>query len=115
MTEPWIVKDGLAMGESPRWHDGRLWVSDWGAREILAIGPGGAAEVVVAGAPALPFCIDFMPDGRLLIVAGREGRLLRRESDGTLVTHADLTALAAPPWNDIVVDARGNAYVGNTG
>jgi sugar lactone lactonase YvrE len=110
-----VVKDGLVMGESPRWHDGRLWMSDWGAREILAIDPGGAAEVVVADAPALPFCIDFLPDGRLLIVAGRDGRLLRREADGTLATHADLSALAAPPWNDIVADAAGNAYVGNTG
>jgi sugar lactone lactonase YvrE len=115
MTRERIVKDGLVMGESPRWHDDRLWVSDWGAREILAIDPGGSAEVVVADAPALPFCIDFLPDGRLLIVAGREGRVLRRERDGTLVTHADLSALAPPPWNDIVVDAAGNAYVGNTG
>jgi sugar lactone lactonase YvrE len=110
-----VVKDGLVMGESPRWHDGRLWVSDWGAREILAIDPGGATEVVVSDAPALPFCFDFLPDGRLLIVAGREGRLVRREPDGTLVTHADLSGLAAPPWNDIVVDPAGNAYVGNTG
>jgi sugar lactone lactonase YvrE len=110
-----VVKDGLVMGESPRWHDGRLWVSDWGARDILAIDPGGATEVVVSDAPALPFCFDFLPDGRLLIVAGREGRLVRREPDGTLVTHADLSGLAAPPWNDIVVDPAGNAYVGNTG
>jgi sugar lactone lactonase YvrE len=110
-----VVRDGLVMGESPRWHDGRLWMSDWGAREILAIDPGGTAEVVVADAPALPFCIDFLPDGRLLIVAGREGRIVRREHDGTLVTHAELSALAPPPWNDIVVDAAGNAYVGNTG
>jgi sugar lactone lactonase YvrE len=115
MTAPWIVKDGLVMGESPRWHDGRLWLSDWGAREIVAIDPEGATEVVLAGAPELPFCIDWLPDGRLLIVAGREGLLLRREADGALVTHADLTALAAPPWNDIVIDGRGNAYVGNTG
>jgi sugar lactone lactonase YvrE len=110
-----VVKDGLVMGESPRWHHGRLWLSDWGAREILAVDPGGTTEVVVGDAPALPFCIDFLPDGRLLIVAGREGRLLRREPDGALVTHADLSALTAPPWNDIVVDAAGNAYVGNTG
>src|SRR4051812_35438212 len=115
MTEPRILKDGLVMGESPRWHDARLWVSDWGAREILAIDPGGADEVVVADAPALPFCIDWLPDGRLLVVDGREGRLLRREADRTFATHADLTPLAAPPWNDIAVDGRGNAYVGGTG
>jgi sugar lactone lactonase YvrE len=115
MTEPRILRDGLVMGESPRWHDGRLWVSDWGAREILAIDPGGATEVVVADAPALPFCIDWLPDGRLLVVDGRAGRLLRREADGAFATHADLTPLAAPPWNDIAVDGRGNAYVGATG
>ena len=115
MTEPRIVKDGLVMGESPRWHDGRLWVADWGAREILALAPDGASEVVVADAPALPFCLDWLPDGRLLVVDGRGGRLLRREADGSFATHADLTGVAAPPWNDIVVDARGNAYVGATG
>src|SRR3954447_12855715 len=101
MTEPWIVKDGLAMGESPRWHDGRLWVADWGAREILAIDDAGDAEVMVRTGP-LPCCFDVLPDGRLLVVSGREGKLLRREPDGALVLHADLTALAPPPWNDIV-------------
>jgi sugar lactone lactonase YvrE len=115
MSEPRVVKDGLVMGESPRWHGGRLWVCDWGAREILAIGADGTSEIVVAGAPALPFCIDWLPDGRLLVVDGRGGRLLRRERDGTFATHADLTAVAPPPWNDIVVDAAGNAYVGATG
>jgi sugar lactone lactonase YvrE len=115
MSERRIVKDGLVMGESPRWHDGRLWVADWGAREVLAIAPEGATEVVVAHAPALPFCLDWLPDGRLLVVDGRGGRLLRREADGSFATHADLTAIAPPPWNDIVVDARGNAYVGATG
>src|SRR5919202_39024 len=115
MSEPRVVKDGLVMGESPRWHDGRLWVCDWGAREILAVGADGTSEVVVADAPALPFCIDWLPDGRLLVVDGRGGRLLRQEVDGTFATHADLTALAAPPWNDIVVDRAGNAYVGATG
>jgi sugar lactone lactonase YvrE len=115
MSEPRVVKDGLVMGESPRWHDGRLWVCDWGAREILAVTPDGPAEVVVADAPALPFCIDWLPDGRLLVVDGRGGRLLRREAGGAFCTHADLTAAAAPPWNDIVVDSSGRAYVGATG
>jgi sugar lactone lactonase YvrE len=108
------IKTGLVLGESPRWHDGRLWVSDWGAGEILAMDVDGRGEVV-ARIDGMPFCFDWLPDGRLLIVSGREGRLLRREADGSLVTHADLTELAPPPWNDIVVDGRGNAYVGNTG
>jgi sugar lactone lactonase YvrE len=110
-----LLKDGLVMGESPRWHDGRLWLSDWGTGEILALDDAGGAEVM-ARVPALPFCFDFLPDdGRLLVVSGREGLLLRHEPDGSVVTHADLTSLAPPPWNDIVVDAHGNAYVGCTG
>jgi sugar lactone lactonase YvrE len=113
-TAPHTLLTGIALGESPRWHDGRLWFSDWGAREIVAVDLEGESEVMLRG-PALPFCIDWLPDGRLLVVSGREGLLLRREPDGSLVTHADLTTLADPPWNDIVVDGRGNAYIGATG
>jgi sugar lactone lactonase YvrE len=58
--------------------------------------------------------VGWLPDGRLLIVSSRRDRLLlRREPEGSLVTHADLTALSHHPWNDIVVDGRGNAYIGN--
>jgi sugar lactone lactonase YvrE len=102
---------GLAMGESPRWHQNRLWFSDWGAQEIVAVDPDGNSEVVLRTPFGLPFCIDWLPDGRLLIVSGREGLLLRREPDGSLVTHADLRGLSDQPWNEIVVDGRGNAYV----
>jgi sugar lactone lactonase YvrE len=109
-----MLKNGLVLGESPRWHDGRVWVADWGAQEILAIDADGDSEVVVR-APALPFCFDWLPDGRLLVVSGRQGLLQRQEPDGSLVPHADLTELAAPPWNDIVVDGRGNTYVNCTG
>ncbi len=104
------IKTGLVMGESPRWHDGRLWVSDWGAGEILAIEDDGGSSEVVARVEGMPFCFDFLPDGRMLVVEGRAGRLVCGES-----LYADLTTLAPPPWNDIVVDAGGNAYVGCTG
>jgi sugar lactone lactonase YvrE len=109
------IATGLVLGESPRWHDGRLYVSDWGAGEILALDADGGGREVVARVERLPFCFDFLPDGRMLVVDGRAARLLRREPDGTLVPHVDLTALAPPPWNDIVVDGRGNAYVNATG
>ena len=114
MPEPRILLTGIALGESPRWHDGRLWFSDWGAQEVIAVDSDGRSEVI-ARVPTFPFCIDFLPDGRLLVVSGREGLLLRSEPDGSLVTHADLTSLAAPPWNDIVVDGRGNIFVNNLG
>ena len=102
---------GLAMGESPRWHERRLWFSDWGAQEIVAADLDGKSEVVVRTSFGLPFCIDWLPDGRLLIVAGRENRLVREEFDGSLVTHADLRGVSDKGWNEIVVDGRGNAYV----
>jgi sugar lactone lactonase YvrE len=100
MTE--VLLTGRGLLESPRWHDG-LYVSDWTAGEVLAV-PGG----VVARVPSLPLCFDFLPDGRLVLVSSADGRLLRREPDGTLVTAA---VLGAGAWNDIVVDGRGNAYV----
>jgi sugar lactone lactonase YvrE len=105
---------GLQLGESPRWHEDRLWFSDWGAHEVIAVDLAGKSEGIVR-VPSWPLCIDWLPDGRLLIVAGRSGRLLRRERDGSLVTHADLTRLSDHPWNEIVVDGRGNAYLNNTG
>lgn len=115
MPDVQTLLTGIALGESPRWRDGRLWFADWGAREILAVDLQGDREVIVDDAPLLPFCIDWLPDGRLLVVAGRDGRLLRREADGSLVTHADLSDLARTPWNEIVLDGRGNIYLNNTG
>src|SRR6266566_6397127 len=106
-----ILMTGVAMGESPRWHENRLWFSDWGAQEILAVDSKGKSEVAVRVPFSLPFCIDWLPDGRLLIVSGREGLLLRRERDGSLVTHAGLRGLSDKGWNEIVVDGRGNVYI----
>jgi sugar lactone lactonase YvrE len=114
MSPAQVLMTGIAFGESPRWHAGRLWFSDWVAHELIAVDLDGASEVM-ARVPAFPFCIDPLPDGGLLVVAGSDQRLLRLESDGSLVTYADLSSLASHPWNDIVVDGRGNAYVNNIG
>ena len=115
LPEVRTLMTGVQLGESPRWHEGRLWFSDWGAEEIVAVNLEGTSEVMLRGAAALPFSIDWLPDGRLLIVSGQDGRLLRAEADGTLATHADLTGLSEHPWNEIVVDGRGNAYVNSIG
>jgi sugar lactone lactonase YvrE len=109
---------GIAFGESPRWHDGRLWFSDWGTQEVIAVDPddGGSEVMVVLRFPSFqPICIDWLPDGRLLIVSASAGLLLRRETDGSLVTHADLSGLTDRGWNELVVDGRGNAYVNGGG
>ena len=110
-----ILLDGLVFGEQPRWHDGRLWFSDWGTREVIAVDLAGRREVMLE-VPSFPLCVDWLPDGRLLVVSARAGLLLRRETDGTLVTHGDLTAVSdPPPGNELVVDRRGNAYVNGAG
>lgn len=113
-TEPRVLMTGIALGESPRWHDGRLWFADWGTRELIAVDAEGAHEVMLT-APSIPFSIDWLPDGPLLLLSGGEGRLLRQEADGSLVAHADLSGLSDKPWNELVVDGRGNAYVNGIG
>lgn len=117
MTDPdvQVVMTGLAFGESPRWHDGRLWLCNWGAQEVIAVDALGNYEVVTRVPTTLPFCIDWLPDGRLLIVCGPEGVVLRMEPDGSIVTHSDLTGLSDKGWNEIVVDGRGNTYVNGGG
>jgi sugar lactone lactonase YvrE len=110
MAEPRILLSGIVFGESPRWHEGRLWFSDWGAGQVVNVDLAGRRELVVR-IPSFPFSLDWLPDGRLLIVSSG---LQRMESDGSLVTQADLAPLAAA-WNEIVVDGRGNAYVNQAG
>jgi sugar lactone lactonase YvrE len=114
MDGPEVLMEGVAFGESPRWHDGRLWFSDWGANQVIALNDDGSHEVVVTVA-SFPMCIDFLPDGRLLVVDSAQRRVLRREPDGSMVPHADLSEVSDKPWNDIVVDGRGNAYVNTIG
>lgn len=110
---------GLAFGESPRWHDDRLWFSDWVAHEVIAVSLDGVREVVVrVPFSTFPFSIDWLPDGRLLIASTSNRPLLRREPDGSLVDNgdpADLTRLSALGWNELVVDGRGNAYINAAG
>jgi sugar lactone lactonase YvrE len=110
-----LITEGLAFGESSRWHDGRLWLCNWGTGEIVAVDESGTGEVMLTVPAVLPYSIDWLPDGRLLVVSGREGLLLRQETDGTLATHADLRQLSKSPWNEIVVDGRGNIYVNGGG
>lgn len=109
-----VIISDLVFPESPRWHGGRLWVSDWGAHEVHSLDLEGGDEVV-ARVDSFPMCIDHLPDGRLLVVSSGDRRVLRRETDGSLVTHAELASIDEHAWNDIVVDGRGNVYVNNIG
>ena len=115
MPEKRVVMTGLTFGEQPRWHEDRLWFSDWGTQEVIAVDLDGNSEMILR-APSFPCCVDWLPDGRLLVVSARDGLLLRRETDGALVTHGDVSGLSDPPaGNELVVDGRGNAYLNGGG
>lgn len=113
MSERNVLLDGLSFPEAPRWHDGRLWLSDFYHHRVLTVDESGKTETV-ASVPNQPSGLGWLPDGRLLIVSMLDRKLLRL--DGAKTTEvADLSALAGGPCNDMVVDAEGRAYVGNFG
>jgi len=111
MSELRTLLTGLGIGESARWHEGRLWFCAWGQQEVVAVDLDGKRETIARVPANAGYSIDWLPDGRLL-VTGPE--LLRREADGSLVRHADLSGIAGG-WNEIVVDGRGNIYVNGMG
>ena len=105
MPEPRILLDGLGIPESPRWHEGRLWFCNWIDRQVMAVDLNGNAEVVLTRDPAshpMGYSIEWLPDGRLLTTGDK---VRRQEADGSMAVHAEQAA------NEIVMDARGNAYV----
>jgi sugar lactone lactonase YvrE len=109
------VIDGFSYLEGPRWHEERIWFSDFYTHRVLSVREDGSDLRVEAAVPQQPSGLGWLPDGRLLIVSMRDRRLLRREPDGTLVTHADLSRHATGHLNDMAVDAHGRVYVGNFG
>jgi sugar lactone lactonase YvrE len=116
-ARPWTLMAGIGFGESPRWHQDRLWFADWAAKEIVAVDLEGNNEVIVrlSSTSFQAICFDWLPDEHLLAVSSRDGLLLRREADGSLVNHADLSSLSEFGWNEIVVDGRDNTYVNEAG
>ena len=108
--------EGRWFCEGPRWHDGRFWFSDFYAHEICSVGLDGdvRTEVALEG-DERPSGLGWLPDGRLLFVAMLARRVMRREHDGSLAVHADLSDLATFHCNDMLVDSDGRAYVGNFG
>jgi sugar lactone lactonase YvrE len=111
VLQPFVT--GLAFPEAPRWHAGALWFSDFYLQRVCRATPEGSARTVVE-LEDQPSGLGWLPDGRLLVVAMHRRQLLRLEAGG-LQVHADLSHLVDGPCNDMLVDARGRAYVGNFG
>ena len=111
---PRPILDDVAFGEGPRWRDGRLYFSDMHSQRVFTVDLDGKREEVCF-VPADPSGLGWLPDGRMLVVSMQDRRLLRLEPDGELTEVADLSSLASFHCNDMVVDARGRAYVGNFG
>lgn len=110
-----LFLDGLGFGEGLRWRDGRFWFSDFLLHHVASIGPDGGDFRVECELEDRPSGLGWLPDGRLLVVSMRRRAVLRREADGRLVEHADLSKVATSDANDMVVGPAGTAYVGNFG
>ena len=67
MIDLHLLLSGLAFPECPRWHDDRLWFSDWGAQELIAVDLAGQRDVMLH-VPSFPFSFDWLPAGPLLIL-----------------------------------------------
>jgi sugar lactone lactonase YvrE len=113
MTQARILAQGVYFGEGPRWHQGRLWFSDFYDHAVKSVDASGAmrTELEIDDQPS---GLGWLPDGRLLVVAMHRRQVLRVDPDG-VKTHADLRGIAAYHANDMVVDREGRAYVGNFG
>lgn len=110
------VLDGLHFGESPLpGPDGRLYLSDFYARQVLALDTDSWTPEPVASVPAQPSGLGWLADGSLLIVSMRDRMLLRRDPGGALHEHADLSGIATGAANDMYVDATGRAWIGDFG
>jgi sugar lactone lactonase YvrE len=107
------VLGGITFPEGPRWHEGRLWFSDFYTHRVIALTEEGWAETM-AHVPQQPSGLGWRPDGTMLVVSMLDRRLMKLEH-GELSVVADLSGVAGGPCNDMVVDAAGRAYVGNFG
>ena len=110
-----VIKEGLAFGEAPRWHEGRLFFSDFYRHGVFSIQADGTDEQLLVEVPGQPSGLGWLPDGSLLIVSMTDHKVLRRAVDGTVTRHADIAEHCGYWANDLVVGPQGTAYVGNFG
>ncbi|MCZ4618403.1 SMP-30/gluconolactonase/LRE family protein [Rhodococcus qingshengii] len=108
------IAAGFTYTEGPRWHEGRLWFVDFYTHSVNVVDADGSVERVCT-VENQPSGLGWLPDGRMLVVSMKDRKVLRREPDGSLVEHADISEHCRGYANDMVVAANGQAYVGEFG
>ena len=109
-----VLCEGIYFGEGPRWREGRLWFSDFFGHAVSSVSLAGDRRTEIE-LDDMPSGLGWMPDGSMLIVSMTKRQVLRRTLDGKVSVHADLSRIAGFHCNDMVVDSKGRAYVGNFG
>lgn len=109
-----VVAEGFTYTEGPRWHNGEFWFVDFYTQTVNKVDATGKVHEICR-VEAQPSGLGWLPDGRMLVVSMKDKRVLRMETDGTLVEHADISALCSGYANDMVVSPNGNAYIGHFG
>ena len=109
-----VLREGLSFGEGPRWHDGRLWYSDFYRHAIFSIDEEGSDERLEVMVPTQPSGLGWLPDGDLLYVSMTDQQVMRRHEEVSSL-FADIAPYCQFWANDLVVSASGHAYVGNFG
>jgi len=112
-SETKVLLESLLFPESPRWHNDKLWFSDMDSHKVMTVDLNGNTETIVE-IPNRPSGLGWLPNDRLLIISMENCSLLRLDPEG-ITQHADLSGLATFYCNDMVVDKKGRAYVGNFG
>ncbi|MBV6761972.1 SMP-30/gluconolactonase/LRE family protein [Rhodococcus opacus] len=109
-----VFSSGHQFLETPRWHDGQLWASDFFAKKVLRFHPDGSADTVaeLSGAPS---GLGFLGDGSVLVVSQADAKVLRIDTSGSTAEYADFSDIAGGLGNDMLVTETGHAYVGNFG
>jgi sugar lactone lactonase YvrE len=110
ISEAHLLVDNLVVPEGPRWRENELYVSDLLGGEVLAIDLTGKRRSICS-VPQRPSGLGWLPDGRLLVVSMLDRKLLASKH-GVLEEYVDLAPLCEARCNDMVVDGRRHAYIG---
>ena len=105
---------GFTYLEAPRWYQNKLWVSDFYTHKITSVDLDGNITEI-ADIPNQPSGLGWLPDGTMLMVSMRDKKVMKRNDDGSLEVYADLSDIAEGYCNDMLVDDKGRAWVGNFG